>query len=157
MLEGDMLTVIGVLNEDMYNTLLFPTDGSETARQAQEDALSLAQVHDASLYLLYVTDTRFYSTSGQEFEDETARGEQVLDEIAAVASSREIDVTTVISDGNPADEIVRYADEQDIDLIIMATHGRKGVDRFLHGSITETVLRTAEQPVLAVRALDLSE
>ncbi|WP_227380986.1 universal stress protein [Haladaptatus halobius] len=134
----------------MYDAVLFPTDGSEIATQALEHAISHAQVYNASFYVLYVIDTRFYSTSGEEFERETLSGEQILDETEAAASSQGIAATTAVRDGNPADEIVSYANDQDIDLIIMATHGRKSVDRFLHGSITETVLRTAEQPVLAV-------
>lgn len=134
----------------MYDAVLFPTDGSEIATQALEHAISHAQIYNASLHILYVTDTRYYSTSGREFERETLSGEQVLDKAEAAASSREIAATTALRDGNPADEIVSYINNQDIDLIIMATHSRKGVDRFLHGSITEKVLRTAEQPVLAV-------
>ncbi|GAA0196587.1 universal stress protein [Haladaptatus pallidirubidus] len=140
----------------MYESVLFPTDGSETATQAREHAFSHAAAYDASFHILSVTDTRFYTTSGEEFERETVKSEQVLNETTAAAPEG-ITVSAVVRDGNPADEIVSYADKQEIDLIIMATHGRKGVDRFLHGSITETVLRTAEQPVLAVRVQNSSE
>jgi len=78
-------------------------------------------------------------------------GQEILDEAASLFQEQEIETEKVMLTGNPADEICRYADEEDFDLIILADKGRGGITRFLLGSTSEKVLRHAQTSVLVVK------
>lgn len=79
------------------------------------------------------------------------RGERATEEIGRQASDRGLDATAAVVRGTPAREIRQYTDEQNVDLITMGTHGRRGLDRFLTQSVAERVIRTANCPVLTLR------
>lgn len=140
----------------MYKRILFPTDGSETSEKAVDHALSLASVYDASLYILHVVNIAKYSSLSGEIEwgsvSESLReeGEEVTENVKNKAEKKGIDVTTFINDGVPHKEILKISRDKDIDLIVMGTHGRSGVDRILLGSVTERVLRSSEIPMLVI-------
>jgi nucleotide-binding universal stress UspA family protein len=68
------------------------------------------------------------------------------------ASTGEVDLTTAVESGTPHSVILRYADEADADLVVMGTHGRTGVERYLLGSVAEKVVRLSDVPVMTVRA-----
>ncbi|WP_135854211.1 universal stress protein [Halorussus salinus] len=139
----------------MYDRILVPTDGSGPADRAFEQALDLAATYDAALHLLYVVDV---SSLAGEFDAvtvvehlersgrETVRGLRKRAEEAGVE-----EVTTKVVEGTPYRTILDYADDEEIDLVVMGTHGRTGLDRYLLGSVTERVVRTADVPVLTVR------
>ena len=141
----------------MYDDILIPTDGSAAVDRALTHALNLAEVHDASVHGLFVINsTNFASlpmeTSWEGISDilrEDAR--EALDAISRRAESRRVPVDTAILEGSPSNEIVRYARDSGIDLIVMGTQGRSGIDRWLIGSVTERVVRTAPIPVLTVQ------
>lgn len=141
----------------MYDQILLPTDGSEGARAAVSEAIDLAEQHDATLHLLYVVDTSAASgipeshVSNLENLLEVA-GERALSDVAEAASTRGIDYQQTINRGPVHTAIIDYADANDIDLIVMATHGRSGIDRVLLGSVTERVIKQATPPVLVVRS-----
>ena len=78
-------------------------------------------------------------------------GQEALDDVTQVATDRGVPVETEMAEGSPAREIIRTADRQDCDLIVMGTHGRGGLDRLLLGSVAEKVVRGAEIPVTTVR------
>ncbi|WP_129115881.1 universal stress protein [Halegenticoccus tardaugens] len=139
----------------MYTEILLPTDGSPPADAALEHAFDLAKRYDARLHALFVVQndvyTRFTADAGviANALDEEARA--TLDGIEATASENGIDVVTTVAEGRPYEEILAYADEAGIDLVVMGTHGRSGLDRYLIGSVTERVVRAADAPVLTVR------
>jgi nucleotide-binding universal stress UspA family protein len=140
----------------MYERILVPTDGAPGSEKAIAEALSLAELSGGTIHALYVVDTRDYSTLPEakwlsvdaEFEDQ---GESVVGQVAERVASRSIAAETAVQRGIPHEVITRYAADNDVDLVVMATHGRTGLNRFLIGSVTEKVLRSAEQPVLVVR------
>jgi nucleotide-binding universal stress UspA family protein len=137
----------------MYNRILFPTDGSETATAVFEYALELARAHEATVYVLNVADTRQESVTqmrGDVVDVLEREGERIVDEIASQASTQDLSVVTDVIQGEPDRTIVAYAESSDIDLIVMPTHGRSGLERFLLGSVTERVVNTATPPVLTV-------
>lgn len=74
--------------------------------------------------------------------------------VAEKGDERDIPVETDVRRGNPHREILDYADEHAVDLVVMGTHGRTGLDRYLLGSVTEKVVRLSNVPVLTVRATD---
>ena len=139
----------------MYDDILVPTDGSPASDAAIDHAIDLADRYGARLHALYVVDGSAYSTleAGSEVVIDAleAEGEQATDRVADAAAAAGVETTTTVTSGTAYRAIREYADEQAIDMIVMGTHGRKGLDRYLLGSVTERVVRTADVPVLTVR------
>ena len=143
----------------MYERILVPTDGSDGAAKSMAEAFDLADEMGGMIHALYVVDTRDYNTLPDTkwltLEDElSATGEQVLADIEAQATTREIPITTAIERGIPHEEILSYATDIDADVIVIGTHGRSGLQHFLMGSVTEKVIRSTERPVLVIRGRD---
>jgi nucleotide-binding universal stress UspA family protein len=144
----------------MYDHILVPTDGSTGTDRAVEHALDLAEAYDADLHVLYVVNTSAYSTLPADANWESIidaleeEGKTATGEVAERAEASGIDVTVEVDDGVPHKRILGYADEHGIDLIVMGTHGKTGLDRLLLGSVTEKVVRSSEVPVLTVRMVD---
>jgi nucleotide-binding universal stress UspA family protein len=138
----------------MYDTVLFPSDGSEGAEAALEHAIDLAGRYDATLHVLYVADTNRDSVTvlGTDVVDAlVAKGEEMVAETAARAEAAGLDVVTAVVQGGPSETILDYVADRGVDVVVMATHGRRGLDRLLLGSVTERVVRSADVPVLTVR------
>ena len=141
----------------MNGSILVPIDGSPAAKQALEHAYT--QFPDADLILLYVMNPMVdYSrrrsfpgyTSEDEFSSERERGEAIL-EAAAERVPADVDVETALEAGDPARAIVAYADDHDVSHVVLGSHGREGVARYLLGSVAETVVRRVAVPVTVVR------
>lgn len=121
-------------------------------------ALNLAEIHDATLCVLYIVDQPIsVSGTGEGFsgldnllDKLEEEGHQATDAIAKQANDSDIETETAVRRGNPHDDILTFAEENDIDVIVMGTHGRTGVKRALLGSVTEDVVRHSEIPVLTV-------
>jgi nucleotide-binding universal stress UspA family protein len=138
--------------------ILVPTDFSENARQATEQALTLARAFGASVTLFHAYQVPTYVfPDGSTFvagPEVAARIErEVLDALAAAARAAErqsaVPVLTRSAIGAPYEEILRAA--EDFDLVVMGTHGRTGLRHLLLGSVAEKVVRHAHCPVLTVR------
>ncbi len=121
--------------------ILYPTDFSSYSNQAYFHAVGLAETYRASLTVVYV------HTPGTAGDTEHWRSqlEQVRPENPKIA------VSHVLLEGDPAAEIARYAADAGIDVIVIGTHGRTGVDRLVLGSVAERVMREAPCSVLVVR------
>lgn len=138
----------------MYDRILLPTDGSRSNNPAVEQALGLAAETGAELHVLFVVEELPHAPElmDGEFEERLrAIGRDTIAEIRGRADAAGITTETALRDGTPDRAIVEYANEEGIDLIIMGTHGRRGLERYLLGSVTERVVRRAETPVLTVR------
>jgi len=79
------------------------------------------------------------------------RGVQLTQEVASILAEEGCETTTAVKEGDPAQVITDYAEDNEIDLITMGTHGRRGIKRRLIGSVTENVVRTSEVPVMTIR------
>lgn len=140
----------------MYETILLPTDGSDGAATALEHAIEEANAHDAQLHVLAVTDRRVFLAADVDEKDEVKaelaeEANAAVDELATRASDSGLEVTTAVRDGVPHRQILDYADEAGVDLVVLGTHGRTGRERRLNlGSTTERVVKTADRPVLVV-------
>lgn len=137
----------------MYDTILFPTDGSDTAASVIEYAIGVADEHDAAIHVLYVADTdrdSLANVRGEIVDSLTQVGERAVAETAERVREHGVTVHTSVLQGDPSRTIVDYAGEVDADLLVMSTHGRRGVERALLGSVTERVVNTAPVPVLVV-------
>jgi nucleotide-binding universal stress UspA family protein len=144
----------------MYESILFPTDGSEESLQALDHALDLAATYNARLHALYVVNLQIpYAMD----DNSVVSPEPILDllhekanktiaEIEARADEAGVSVTGTVLEGAVIHrEILEYCAEQRIDMIVMATHGRGGLNRLVLGSVTDRIVRTADVPVLVVR------
>lgn len=139
----------------MYDEILVPTDGSPAADEAIDHAIDLASKYDARVHALYVVDGAAYSTleAGSEIVIEAleSEGEEAVQRVADAAADAGVDGVTTVTTGTAYRTISEYVGDNDIDLVVMGTHGRQGLDRYLLGSVTERVVRTSEVPVMTVR------
>lgn len=137
-----------------YDRILFPTDGSEKGIRAPlNHALVQAQKFDAVIHVIYVSDKVVGDSSvymGQKSPGDKAAINRVKREAEKYGVRTESDVVQ----GDPVDEIVGYAENRAMDMIVMGTHGRTGISRVLEGSVTEKVVRNSRKPVLAVERDD---
>lgn len=131
--------------------ILYPTDFSSYSNQAYFHAISLAEKHNASLTVLFVYNPDGTTTPGSQGDEVADRRywQGQLEQIRPVDTR--IPVSHVLLEGDPAGEIVRYGHDAGIDVIVMGTHGRTGVERLLMGSVAEKVLRDAPCSVLVVK------
>lgn len=134
----------------MYSDILIPTDGSPGAQAAIEHGLEIAHQSEATVHALYVVDTRV-SRSGPLLESLQREGREAVRELEVAGTQAGLSVITEIVEGAPPEEILEYSATQGIDLIVMGTQGRTGVDRFVMGSVAERVVRHSPVPVLTVR------
>lgn len=144
----------------MYSRILVPIDGSETAAAAADHAIQLALAFDAEIHPIYVVETNVGPTTGlvDVLEALESAGEETVEAVRERASAAGVTrVDGGVLRGTPHRTILDYADENDVDLIVMGTHGRTGLDRYLLGSITERVVRMADVPVLTVRRDDTGD
>jgi nucleotide-binding universal stress UspA family protein len=121
--------------------ILYPTDFSSYSNQAYFHALDLAETYGANLTVVYV------HTPGTPGDRAYWRGQ--LEQVRP--GNPKIPVTHVLLEGDPATEIVRYAADAGIDVVVIGTHGRTGVDRLVMGSVAERVMREAPCSVLVVK------
>jgi len=128
-----------------------PTDFSEMSDAALKYGIGVAQAFSARLYLLHVPKTGVnFEADFPMVQFETAPQER-LETLVSEQEARQLRPEYALRIGAPSDEIVRYANDRDIDLIVMGTHGRSGMPHMLLGSVAEHVLRSAPCPVLTVR------
>jgi nucleotide-binding universal stress UspA family protein len=144
----------------LYDRVLVPTDGSVGVERAITHAVDLAVAHDAEIHAVYVVNTAglvgLPMEASMEGIDQMLRSdaETALQQVRTVAEEADVDVTTHVVDGSPSTEIVRFAERESCDLIVMGTHGRGGIDRLLLGSVAEKVVRSSNVPVLTLRVGD---
>jgi nucleotide-binding universal stress UspA family protein len=135
----------------MYDRILVPTDGSQTASAAMSAAVEIASRDRAEIHVLNVINTRYYDTSiDSAVEPLRERGEGYVDSLAELAADADVPVTTAVEIGRPAGVILAYVDDYDIDLVVMGTSGRGDLERRLLGSTTEHVVTHAGVPVHVV-------
>lgn len=139
-----------------FDRIIFPADGSKNGAPAAKKAIALAKILKRPITGLYVVDVRALEPYPTEslvvdlraiLEKEATK---TLDALRDQCRKAGVECIEEVVQGIPEEEIVKFAHEDD--LIVMATHGRKGLSRLLLGSITENVVRHAPCPVLVVRA-----
>lgn len=136
----------------MFAHILVPTDFSAPSEAALACGRTMADKFDAALHLLHVAENPFLrAVSGDRRSLEEAPARWLQDRLSE-AERRRGAVTIVEQSDEPASEILRYARSNNIDLIVMGTHGRTGLARAALGSVAETVVRAAPCPVLTVHA-----
>ena len=146
----------------MYKKILVPVDGSETSLRGLAEAIRLAKDQNATLRLLHVVHDFMVAGghgaavyTGQLRKDLRERGEVILSDAAGIARQQGVEAETQLVEtpaGSVGAMIVEDAERWPADLIMLGTHGRRGIRRLLMGSDAEYVVRTTPVPVLLVRA-----
>ena len=151
----------------MYQRILVPIDGSPTSLRGLREAVAIARLTKGRIRLLHVIDEMAVAGIGGAFEGfrpdwlEALRtdGEKLLQDAKLQAEAEGVQAETLLHDGiSPrlADVVVDEAEQWQADLIVLGTHGRRGIGRFLMGSGAENILRLAKVPVLLVRAAEFA-
>lgn len=143
----------------MYDTILIPFDGSDEARRGAEHGIELAAALGSSIHALYVIDlpgaprTVYVRDDEEELREEYREyGEQVTRELCDMAAEAGVDCTTAITTGAPGEEIVDYAEEEEMDAIAMGS-AYQGRFRAIIGGTSDKVVRTSTVPVITYRMM----
>ena len=146
------------MTDEFYRNIVIATDGSENTQRAISYGIEIAKLSGATAHALYVVDTSSFSSipmdAGWEEMYEILRkeGEKAVYEVKERGEAAGVEVREVLLEGHPSTEIIKFAENNDIDLIVMGTLGKTGLDRFLLGSVAEKVVRNSKVPVLVVRS-----
>ncbi|WP_423750712.1 universal stress protein [Salinirarus marinus] len=142
----------------MYEDILLPTDGSESMDAVVEHTIDIATRRDATVHVLYVVDDRAFLTLQDEVKTDVlkeleAEGEAATATMADRLREAGVDVRTELRKGDPADVILDYTQEADVDLVTMGTHGTE-YERNMLGSVSQKVVTVSSIPVLTVNIAD---
>lgn len=147
----------------MYKKILLATDGSKPALKAAKHAMWTAGQSDAEILALHVIDLSLFT--GLPTKDSiknvkemlVKEGKKAFDEIVDMSIkcrqeyNKEIKIAFITKEGHPAKTIIETVEKEDVDLVVLGTSGRHGMDRFLLGSVAENVVRSSSAPILVVR------
>lgn len=149
----------GYRQNPSYQKILVAFDFSEHARLAARNALEIARRFDARVHVLYVLEQEVHpaffeiwkQTVQKDLPEIARSARESLEKAVGTADVRQLDVHVKTGDGKAHSEIVRFAQAEEIDLIVMGTHGLSGAEHMLLGSTTERVVRIAPCPVLTFK------
>lgn len=147
----------GCVQPEKIRRVVIPVDTSDVSRVAAEQGAFFAKLLNVEVSIISVNDTQQFMLS-TILEDQIQKKKQtVLTELEAIAKHHGVASSTVMLEGNPAQEIVRFINDDD--LVVMASQSRKGFNKFLLGSVSEEVLKNAPCSVMIIkekqeRALD---
>jgi len=138
--------------------ILIATDGSENAEKAADFGIQIAGLSGAKVYAVYVIDTApYYSIpldqvwSKEVYEQVEKMGHEITDDVEKAAKAAGLEAESIVLKGDPAEKIVNFAEEQNVDMIIVGSLGKGKFERLVIGSVSEKVVRHAKIPVLVVR------
>ncbi|SDJ67066.1 universal stress protein [Natronorubrum texcoconense] len=139
----------------MYDRILLPTDGSDTADLAAERAIDMAARHDAGLHVLYVAErTRDEPTRkgfDEKITEELQTGEDVLESVVDRSTEVGVETEETVTSGVPRTTIEEYADDHDIGLIVIGSTGASDVSEKLLGTVSKYIVNEAPADVFIVR------
>lgn len=141
----------------MYDTILVPTDGTETIQRTLPHVLRLAVDNDATVRALSVVDIRSVQAAAADDREDidtelTAAAETAVEDVADAAAEEGLDVETTVRRGTPDKEIIKEATETDVDVIVIGTDGKTPREKLRSlGSVSERVVDTAEVPVFVIK------
>jgi nucleotide-binding universal stress UspA family protein len=151
---------MGVVN---FKKIMIATDGSDCSRLATDKGIELARLSGGMVYAVHVVSKAYLSPMDGDYfmgmnpywesihEALTKQGHQAVDYIKSLGEMKGTNVESVLLEGNPSDELIRYAEEEKMDVVIMGTLGSTGLDRLLLGSVAGNLVRHSKVPVMVVR------
>lgn len=146
----------------MFKKILYPIDFSEYTEEITNYAVSIAKKYSSELHLLHIIPNLNYYTPYESFltpenliDMERNIEKEIEKDFNKVIKKIDVPVNKIIKTGVTFVEIIDYIKEEGIDLVVMGTHGRSGIEHILIGSVAEKVVRKSPCPVLTVRPKDL--
>ena len=140
--------------------ILVATDGSSPSMRAAEYGISIAKMLEAQILVVHAVDPIVLDQARSFFEEEEHKdltrklkeaGQHYVDYVLDLAEKEQVGADSLIVEGNPFEQIVHTAEESNVDLIVMGTHGGRGTERLLIGSVAERVIEYSRCPVLVVK------
>ena len=150
----------------MFDRILIAADGSKNSKKAAKAGIELARLSGGSVIIVYVADVSkcissaglappFGGISSDVIDDIEANlkdiGEKVTIEVEELAKASGVKGERLVVDGNPPNEILLIAEDKKMDLIVIGSIGKTGLEKFLMGSVAEKVVHNSKLPVLVVR------
>jgi nucleotide-binding universal stress UspA family protein len=144
------------LESTNYEKIMIATDGSKQVEKAIEAGIELAKLTGAKLYAVYVIAPASNSPRDLGWEKSLrefleAEAKKAISYVEETGKASGIKVEPVTLQGHPADKILEFAEQEGMDLIVMGTLGRTGLNRFLLGSVAEKVIRHSKIPVMVIK------
>jgi nucleotide-binding universal stress UspA family protein len=144
----------------VFRKIMIATDGSETSMKTAKLAVGMAKRAGGAVAAIYVVDisrlaqlpgyTTLPGISERLMELMFKEGEDAISEIGEMASNAGVPFEKIVAEGNPSEEILRRSSESGIDLLVMGSIGRTGIEKIMLGSVAEKVVRNSRVPVLIV-------
>jgi nucleotide-binding universal stress UspA family protein len=149
------------MNNSIFRKIMVATDGSELVKKAVDTAIEISKLGQTKLYAVHVIPLGdFYSSMPLSIDAEWIKdmeehlrieSKEAIAYVENAGRAADVEIESVILEGNPAIEIVDFAEKNDIELIVMGTHGKTGIQRFMIGSVAENVVRHSKNSVLVVK------
>ncbi|NLZ29917.1 MAG: universal stress protein [Methanomicrobiales archaeon] len=142
----------------MFRKILVAIDGSEPANRALEAAIEEAGMWNAEVHVIYVVESGLFSSLPMDNTLEIIysvlqkEGEEILESARVKADAANVPLTTYLRQGHAGSQIVSLAEDLGVDLIILGSHGKSGVDRLFLGSVTDYVVRNSSITTTVVRS-----
>ncbi len=147
-----------------YKKIMIATDGSDCSNLAIDKGIELARLSWGTVYAVHVMSTAYsFDMDGGAYSSVSTnpywasirkalknQGQQAVDYIKNLGEAKGINVQSILLEGNPSEELIRYANEEKMDIVIMGTHGKIGVNRMLMGSVAGNLVRHSKIPVMVV-------
>ena len=138
------------MDDTSFTDIVVATDGSDPAAAAVDAAIGLAAGTGATLHVCTVVNPFPTGQSLTDLRKNREEADERVESIVARAEDAGVDAVATVREGMPADELLAYVEEVGAEMVVIGTHGRGGARRVLLGSVAETVVRTADVPVLVV-------
>jgi nucleotide-binding universal stress UspA family protein len=145
------------MSSNLYQNIVIATDGSANFRKVISCGVEIAKLSGATVHALYVVDTPSLISETWTVGKETIRkmmindGKKIIYKVKKIIEESGVEVKEILLEGHPSDEIIKFAENNKMDLIVMGTLGKTGFEKFLMGSIAEKVVRFSDVPVMVVR------
>jgi nucleotide-binding universal stress UspA family protein len=145
------------MSSNLYRNIVIATDGSANSQRAISYGIWIAKLSGAAVHVIHVVDTPSLIsevwTAGKDmiYEMMISDGKKILSKAKKIIEDSGVEVKDVLLEGHPAEEIIKFAENNNMDLIVMGTLGKTGIERFLMGSVSEKVVRHSKVPVMVVR------
>lgn len=136
-------------NSEHYKSILIATDGSENSKKAINSGIEFAKLTGAKVHAVYVINAPWEREAYTYLRE---KGKRATEEVKKLGDKNGVDIETHLLEGNPAEQIIDYAENNGIDLIVMGTHGESGLRRFMMGSVAQKVVRKSSVKVLVARS-----
>ncbi|MCC4766912.1 universal stress protein [Methanosarcina sp. DH1] len=146
------------MKRKLFRNIVIATDGSKNVQRAISHGIEFAKLSGAIVHALYVVNTPSTISENWTAGKETIYnimkndGKKAVSKIKEIGEASGVEVREVLLEGYPSNEIIDFVENNNIDLIVMGSLGATGLERFLIGSVAETVVRGSKVPVLVVRS-----